>query len=294
MPKRKLVNDIRLDNLQSSHFLRTLQKGYMHAFSSVEVKLLDFKDKVAVVTGASRGIGKAIALAFAREGCAVTINYNKNPDRANEVVEAIREMGGKAIVVRCDVSKRDEVEAMFKTTVSEFGKVDILVNNAGVGIETSLPETTDEIWDRHIEVNLRGPFLCTQIAARYMVPRRYGKIVNISSNSGFGVAVWGETSYAISKAGVIALTKNAAFELGKYNININCIAPGSIDTDMLRGGRSDEEYRKLIEDRKKVSSLGRIGRPEDIANAVIFFASDDASFITGRTLLVDGGRWDFL
>jgi len=260
----------------------------------VEIKLLNFKDKVAVVTGASRGIGKAIALAFAREGCAVTINYNKNPDRANEVVEAIREMGGKAIVVRCDVSKRDDVEAMFKTTVSEFGKVDILVNNAGVGMEESLLETTDEIWDRHMEVNLRGPFLCTQIAARYMVPRRYGKIVNISSNSGFGVAVWGETSYAISKAGVIALTKNAAFGLGKYNINVNCIAPGSIDTDMFRGGRSDEEYRKLIEDRKKVSSLDRIGRPEDIANAVIFFASDNASFITGKTLLVDGGRWDFL
>lgn len=255
---------------------------------------MDFKGKVAVVTGASRGIGRAIALAFARKGCAVTVNYNKNPDRANEVVEAIRGMGGKAIAVRCDVSKRDEVEAMFKTTIGEFGKVDILVNNAGVGIGASLLETTDEIWDKHIGVNLRGPFLCTQIAARHMAPRKYGKIVNISSNSGFGVACWGETSYAISKAGVIQLTKNAAFELGQYNINVNSIAPGATDTDMLRGGRSDEEYGKKIEDRKKVSSLGRIGRPEDIANAVLFFASDEASFVTGKTLLVDGGRWDFL
>lgn len=127
-----------------------------------------------------------------------------------------------------------------------------------------------------------------------MVPRGYGKIVNISSNSGFGVACWGETSYAAAKAGVIQLTKNAAFELGQYGINVNCVAPGATDIDMLRGEMSDEEYREKIEARKRVSSLGMIGKPEDIANAVLFFASDDARFVTGKTLLVDGGRRDFL
>jgi 3-oxoacyl-[acyl-carrier protein] reductase len=257
--------------------------------------VLDFKNKVAVVTGSSRGIGRSIALALARCGCAVTINYSKSRDEANEVVNSIRQMGGKAIAVKCDVSKREEVEDMFTATVNAFNKVDILVNNAGVGIVASLLETTDEIWDKHMEVNLRGVFLCTQIAARYMVDRNYGKIVNISSNSGFGIAMPGDTSYAVSKAGVICLTKSSAYELGRHNINVNCVAPGAVDTDMLRGeARSDEEYEKLLEGRRNASSLGITGTPEDIANAVLFFASDESRYITGKTLLVDGGRRDFL
>jgi NAD(P)-dependent dehydrogenase (short-subunit alcohol dehydrogenase family) len=249
--------------------------------------LFDFKDKVAVVTGSSRGIGRAVALALARCGCAVTINYRKSRDEADEVVNAISQMGGKAIAVKCDVSKREEVENMFTASINAFNKVDILVNNAGVG-------DSDEIWNKNMEVNLRGVFLCTQIAARYMVDRGYGKIVNISSNSGFGIAMLGDTSYAVSKAGVIQLTKSAAFELGKHNIYANCIAPGSIDTDMLRGDRSEEEYRKKLEYRSSLASLGITGTPEDIADAVLFFASDKSRFITGKTLLVDGGRRDFL
>jgi len=254
----------------------------------------DFKDKVAVVTGASRSIGRGIALALAREGCAVVVNYRKSQDEADEVVNTIKEMEGRAIAVKCDVSKRDEVENMFKTTVEEFGKVDMLVNNAGVGVGGSLLETTDEIWDRHMAVNLKGVFLCSQVAARYMVERRYGKIVNISSNSGFGIAMPGETSYAVSKAGVIQLTKSSSFDLGKYNINVNCVAPGAVDTVMLRGNRSEEEYEKLLEGRRNASSLGIVGTPEDIANAVLFFASDKSRYVTGKTLLVDGGRRDFL
>jgi len=257
--------------------------------------VFDFKDKVAVVTGSSRSIGRGIALALARCGCAVTINYRKSRDEANEVVNSIRQMGGKAIAVRCDVSKREEVENMFTATINAFNKVDILVNNAGIGIGASLLETTDEIWDKHMEVNLRGVFLCTQIAARYMVERGYGKIVNISSNSGFGIAMPGDTSYAVSKAGVICLTKSSAYELGKHNINVNCVAPGAVDTDMLREeARSDEEYEKLLEGRRNASSLGITGTPEDIANAVLFFASDESRYITGKILLVDGGRRDFL
>jgi 3-oxoacyl-[acyl-carrier protein] reductase len=257
--------------------------------------MYDFKDKVAVVTGASRGIGRSIALALARGGCAVTVNYLKRRDKADEVVNSIRQMGGKAIAVKCDVSKREEVENMFKATIKAFNKVDILVNNAGIGVGASLLETTDEIWDKQLDINLKGVFLCTQIAARYMVDRNYGKIVNISSNSGFGIDMPGETSYAVSKAGVIQLTKSSAYDLGKHNINVNCVAPGAIETDMLREeARSDEEYEKVLEGRRNASSLGITGTPEDIANAVLFFASDKSRFITGKTLLVDGGRRDFL
>lgn len=256
--------------------------------------MLDFKDKVAVVTGSSRGIGRAVALALAEGGCAVAINYRKSRDEADEVVNSIKEMGGKAIAVQCDVSKREEVEDMFKAIVNAFDKVDILVNNAGVAFGGSLLETTDEIWDKQMEVNLKGVFLCSQIAARYMVERNYGKIVNISSNSGFGIAMSGETSYAVSKAGVIQLTKSSAYDLGKHNINVNCVAPGAVDTVMLRGNRSDEEYEKVLEGRRNATSLGITGTPEDIANAVLFFASDKSRYITGKILLVDGGRRDFL
>jgi len=254
---------------------------------------MHFNGKVAVVTGASRGIGKATALALAREGCTVIVNYSRNQEKALEVVNAIKTGKGNGIAARCDVSVRNEVEAMFETTVDEFGKVDILVNNAGIAIMAPILETTDDIWDRTLNTNLKGVFLCTQTAARHMKPRKYGKIVNISSNSGFGIACQGETAYAVSKAGVIQLTKSAALELGQYGINVNCVAPGAVDTEMLRGDLTDQKYAELVEGRKKISSLGTIGRPEDIANAVLFFASDEARFITGRTLLVDGGRRDF-
>ena len=256
--------------------------------------MFDFKDKVAVVTGSSRSIGRGIALALARNGCAVTVNYSKSRDEADEVVDSIRQMGGKAIAVRCDVSMREEVENMFTATIDAFGKVDVLVNNAGVAIGASLLETTDEIWDKHMEVNLKAVFICTQIAARHMIERKYGKIVNISSNSGFGIAMPRDNSYAVSKAGVIQLTKSSAFELGKHNINVNCVAPGAVDTVMLRGSRSEEEYEKVLEGRRDASSLGITGTPEDIANAVLFFASDESRYITGKILLVDGGRRDFL
>jgi 3-oxoacyl-[acyl-carrier protein] reductase len=210
------------------------------------------------------------------------------------VVKSIKEMGGKAIAVQCDVSNREEVESMFKATLDAFGKVDILVNSAGIAMRGSLLETTDEVWDKQLAVNLKGVFLCSQIAARHMVERKYGKIVNISSNSGYGIAMDNETSYAVSKAGVICLTKTSAYELGKHNINVNCIAPGAIVTDMLRGGRSDEEFEKVLEGRRNRSSLGITGTPEDIANAVLFFASDKSRFITGKILLIDGGRRDYL
>jgi 3-oxoacyl-[acyl-carrier protein] reductase len=220
-----------------------------------------FDGKVAVVTGASRGIGKATALAPAREGCTVVVDYSRSEEKARDVVEAIRAVKSRAIAVRCDVSVRSEVEAMFKTTVGEFGKVDILVSNAGIAVVAPILETTDDVWDRTLNTNLKSVFLCTQAA---------------------------------SKAGVIQITRSAALELGQYGINVNCVAPGAIDTETLRGELTDQKYAELIEGRKKISSLGAIGKPEDVANAVLFFASDDSRFITGKTLLVDGGRRDFI
>jgi len=253
-----------------------------------------FVGKVAIVTGASRGIGRAVALAFAKEQCNVVIGYEKNRERADEVAQEATRLGARAIPIACNVSVRSNVESMVKVTVQKFGHIDILVNNAGVDYGARLVDTTDEIWDRTLSVNLRGVFLCTQIVAGYMIQRRYGKIVNIASNSGFGIAVGGETAYAASKAGVIQLTRTAAFELGEYGINVNCVAPGAVNTDMLKGNMTDQEYAHFLDARKKITSLGFIAEPEDIANVVLFFASDEARFVTGKTLLVDGGRRDFL
>jgi len=253
-----------------------------------------FAGKAAVVTGASRGIGRATALAFGKENCNVVVNYNKNDVKAREVVEAIKRMGSRAIPVKCDVSVRSEVEQMFKVTMEEFGKVDILVNNAAIGLDAPLLEVSDEVWDTNMNVNLKSVFLCTQVAARLMVQRKYGKIVNVSSNSGFGIACWGETAYSAAKAGVIQITKNAALELGQYGINVNCVAPGAVDTDQLKGDLTDQQYQELLKGRRERSSLGVVGKPQDIANAILFFASDESQFITGKTLLVEGGRRDFL
>ena len=253
-----------------------------------------FLGKTAIVTGGSRGIGAAIAFALAREGCDLVISYEKRQHKAQEVVEAIENLKARAVAVRSDVSVRNDVESMVKTTLGEFGKIDILVNNAGIDLGKSLMETTDEVWNRTLNVNLTGVFLCTQVAAREMLKRKYGKIVNISSNSGIGVAVEREAAYAASKAGVIQLTKTAAFELGKFGINVNCVAPGSIETDMLRGDLNDQEYAALIHTKKERSSLRMIGKPDDVANAVLFFADDRSRFITGKVLLVDGGRRDLI
>jgi len=253
-----------------------------------------FDGKVAVVTGASRGIGKATALALAKESCAVVVNYNKSQGKAQEIVDEITKMKSRAIAVRCDVSVRNDVEMMFKDAVEAFGKVDILVNNAAI-METPLfMDTTDDVWDSSMNVNLKSVFICTQIAARYMIPRKYGKIVNIASNSGIGTANSGDAAYGVAKAGVIQLTKHTALELGQYGISVNCIAPGATETEMLRGKMTDQQYAEFIKGRKNISSLGIVGRPEDIANVVLFFASDDSRFVTGRTLLVDGGRRDFI
>ena len=249
--------------------------------------------KVAVVTGASRGIGKAIAETFAREGADVVVNYVKSEGEAKEVVKQIKMMGRRAVAVKADVSKRADAQRMFNKVLAEFGKVDILVNNAGIGTGGTTLDTPEEDWDRVIAVNLKGPFNCTQIAAKTMVEQKSGKIINISSISGLGGAPFGELAYCCAKAALIAMTTVAAQDLGPYGINVNSVAPGWTRTDMTSRATKEktEELQKL---KAGMAAMRRIGEPQDIANAALFLASNEASFVTGQVLVADGGRRDFL
>jgi 3-oxoacyl-[acyl-carrier protein] reductase len=249
--------------------------------------------KVAVVTGASRGIGKAIAETFAREGADVVVNYVKSENEAKEVVKQIKAMGRRALAVKADVSKRADAQRMFNKVLAEFGRVDILVNNAGIGTGGTTLDTPEEDWDRVIAVNLKGPFNCTQIAAKTMVEQKSGKIINISSISGLGGAPVGELAYCCAKAALIAMTTVAAQDLGPYGINVNSVAPGWTRTDMTSRATREktEELQRL---KAGMAAMRRIGEPQDIANAALFLASDEASFVTGQVLVADGGRRDFL
>ena len=254
--------------------------------------------KVALITGSSRGIGRAIALTFAKEGAKICVNYARSKEKAEQVVEEIRKLGGEAIAVKADVSKLDEVKEMVRKVIETFGRLDILVNNAGILYKGSILEGGDEefyeAFERMWEVNVKGVLYCCREAAKYMVKNKYGKIINIASNAGVGTAFPGTTPYAITKMAVIMITKRLAFELGKFGINVNAIAPGLVPTDMVTAGRTPEEVQSVIDMAKQRSVLGRVGKPEDIANVALFLASDDSSFMTGQVLVVDGGRVDYL
>lgn len=245
-----------------------------------------FEGKVCIVTGSGRGIGRAIALAFAQEGADVTVNVSRNMDQANEVVEEIEKMGRRAIAVKADVSVREDAVALVKATIDAFGKVDILVNNAGIARPALLNKMTEEEWDKVIEVDLKGVFNCIQAVIPYMIKQRYGKIINISSTSAL-IGFTGNANYAAAKAGCEALTKTAAKEFAKYGIYVNCVAPGLIETEMSKAIR---ENPKLKQKYLSWTLLGRFGKPEEVAAAVLFLASDKASYITGQTLYVDGGQ----
>lgn len=253
------------------------------------------KDKVSIVTGSSRGIGKATAFAFAREGSDIVVNYVTSEEKANEVVDEIRKLGRKAISLQADVSNEEAVVSMVKRSVKEFGKVDVLVNNAAIGWKpTRILEGTKEEWKRVLGTNLIGTYNCARAVAPYMMKQKYGKIINISSIGGICTTVSDQVAYGPSKAAVINLTKRLAYELGPYNINVNAIAPGLIRTDMPTMGKSKEEVERMFEERAKSSSLRRTGEPLDIANVALFLASDESSFVTGQVIVVDGGRFDFL
>lgn len=241
------------------------------------------KNKIALITGAGRGIGRAIAIALAKEGAEVVINYNGSEERAKEVKQTIEENGGKASIYKCNVSDFVACEAMIKDIVKEYGHLDILVNNAGITKDGLIMKMKEEDFDSVLNVNLKGTFNTIRHSARQMLKQRCGKIINISSVSGILGNV-GQANYAASKAGVIGLTKTMARELGSRGITVNAIAPGFVETEMT--GALSEEIR---ENACKQIILGRFGKPEDIANTAVFLASDKADYITGQVISVDGG-----
>lgn len=241
------------------------------------------KNKIALITGAGRGIGRAIAIALAKEGAEVVINYNGSEERAKEVKQTIGENGGKASIYKCNVSDFVACEAMIKDIVKEYGHLDILVNNAGITKDGLIMKMKEEDFDSVLNVNLKGTFNTIRHSARQMLKQRSGKIINISSVSGILGNV-GQANYAASKAGVIGLTKTMARELGSRGITVNAIAPGFVDTEMTEV--LSEEIR---ENACKQIILGRFGKPEDIANTAVFLASDKADYITGQVISVDGG-----
>ncbi len=240
-------------------------------------------EKVAIVTGSSRGIGRAIALRLADQGANVVVNYSGSAAAAMEVVEAIQTKGRQAIAVRADVGNPEEAENLIKTTLDTFGKVDILVNNAGVTRDGLLMRMKEADWDAVLDTNLKGVYLCTKAVLRPMMKQRQGSIINITSVIGLtGNA--GQANYAAAKAGIIGFTKSIAQEIGSRGITVNAIAPGFIETDMT-AGLGEEVKQGLM---SKIP-LERLGSPEDIAGAVVFLASPDARYITGQTLNIDGG-----
>lgn len=241
------------------------------------------KDKVAIVTGGSRGIGKAIVLTLVKEGVKVLINYKGNESAAVETLSELKRMGGEGEIFKADVSIEDEVEKMFNFVLEKWGKLDILVNNAGITKDNLLIRMKDEEWDQVINTNLKGVFLCTRAAIKIMIKQRSGKIVNISSIIGLRGNI-GQANYAAAKAGIIGFTKSVAKEVASRGITVNAIAPGFITTDMTEV-LSEEMKKKVLEE----IPLGRFGTPEDVANAVKFLVSDEASYITGIVLNVDGG-----
>ncbi len=246
---------------------------------------MNFAGQVAVVTGAGRGMGRAVAVALAGRGAKVVV-AELELAAAGKTVEAIRNAGGEALAVTVDIGQVDDVRRLFKTAVAELGTVDILVNNAGIGIPKPLLEYTEADWDRQLGVNLKGLFFATQEAARIMVPKRRGKIVNFASTAAFVSSSTPETAYDISKGGVRQLTVSVAAELAPHHVNVNAVAPGTIMTELTMRVLNTEE--KMARASAKIP-MGRLGVPEDLVGPVLFLCSEEADYITGHTLVVDGG-----
>lgn len=243
---------------------------------------MKFKDKVILITGSSRGVGRATALEFAKEGGAVAVNFNGSKEKADQLVGEIKNSGGVAEAFKCDVSNEEEVKNLIISVVEKFGKLDILVNNAAIVFDVPFFEKTVEQWTKTMSVNLIGAFLCSKYASDLLV-KSNGNIINVCSNSGYNSFAPTSADYDSSKVGLISLTKNLAKELAP-TVRVNAVAPSWVDTDMninLPKEVLDEEVGKIL--------LGRMARPDEIAKTILFLASDDASYLTGSILFADGG-----
>lgn len=244
---------------------------------------MKLRDRVAVVTGSGRGIGEAVALALSKEGACVVVS-DIDAGSAQKTSDQISSMQGKSMAVRADVSSRSEVRDLFNKTIERFGRIDILVNNAGIFSRTPILEISEDQWDRVIDVNLKGTFLCCQEAVPVMLKQRYGRIVNMASLAGKRGGVTSGINYASSKGGVISLTRALAKQLAPHNILVNAIAAANIETEMLQAYEPEAREKQLRE-----IPLGRYGRPEEVAKVVVFLVSDDAGYIVGETINVNGG-----
>jgi 3-oxoacyl-[acyl-carrier protein] reductase len=246
-------------------------------------EFLSLNERVALVTGGSRGIGRAVALELARRGAAVIVNYNKSPESAEQVVAEIQAAGGKAAAFQADVSNLQAAQDLVKFAVDTFGDLHILVNNAGITKDTLIMMMSEQDWDSVIDTNLKSTFNCSKAAVKHMMRKRYGHIINMASISG-QMGNGGQTNYSASKAGQIGFTKALAREVASRNITVNAVAPGFVDTEILNAMPPE-----VLEAAIKMVPLGRKATPEEVAFAVAFLASDQAAYITGHVLSVDGG-----
>jgi 3-oxoacyl-[acyl-carrier protein] reductase len=246
---------------------------------------MKLKDKIALVTGSSRGVGRAVALGLAKQGANMVVNYTSNENAANEVVEIIQSMGGKAIAVKADVAQKTEVENLVNSAIDTFGRLDILVNNAGFTRPAMMIKMTEDQWDQVVDIHLKGAFLCAQAAGLHMKEQKSGKIINVTSVAGI-VGTVGQINYSAAKGGIISMTKSIARELARYNVCANVISLGIVATDMTEKIRSDEKLKEIYMNR---ILLKRFAEADDIAPAFAFLASDESNYITGQLLCVDGG-----